>query len=674
MKCTQCGKEIKKASGNWTCPSCNSPISINEIEDAVGLVLAKEGKSVISKSSYFMSLLFDLAPQFKDEVLLIQSAVNCGVYSRILAADKKSNSHKKDELQKCISALLSTGAFDDRKAIKVISILTNCLGWEPDLLGIKSNSAGSSLQPPPSNNVITKPKVVLFANITGALKTAVWIVLAFILIIVLLLSKSCSNSGSTNNNNSSNNQWTSGYEDNDSTTENDDSTISSGGTTEAPSGNTQQPTDGNTQRPTDDNKDTEGNGNTTPKPPINQTVTGTSVSGSLSTEDQVVKYDFTAPKDGRYRFDLGISDTKANYDVSIKDSKNIKVVSGSYYGSDHGFSANLEAGKTYEISVSQDYLMCDYTISIGIPNDIKTVTGESFSGSIKYIDQEDFYNYTAPKAGLYRFDFDTTDVKANYKVKITDTKNTSIGSASYSSSSHGLTVRLNANETYKIKVEQDYLTCDYSINIGVPTDTQAINGNKITGTIRYEDQENTYTYVAPRTGLYHFDFDTSDVSANYSFKIVNSKNAKVCSTNYSASKLNGSTVTLEEGMTYTIIVGYDFKTCDYEVSIGVPNGVQQVSGNTITGSISYRDQENTYKYTATQTGTYVFKLGISNKNADYNIKIKTSNNSSKGSGHYAWDYFDGIETNLTAGETYTIIISYEYLTCDYTVDITLKAD
>ena len=225
---------------------------------------------------------------------------------------------------------------------------------------------------------------------------------------------------------------------------------------------------------------------------------------------------------------------------------------------------------------------------------MKNITGNSITGSIKYVDQEDFFNYTAPKSGLYRFDFDATDVNANYKVKITDSKNANVGSASYSSSSQGISIRLTAQETYLIEIEQYSLVCDYTISIGVPADTISVTGNEISGAIQYQDQENIYTYVAPRTGLYHFDFDTSDVSANYSFKITNSKNAKVCSTNYSASRLNGATVTLEEGMSYTITVGQDFKTCDYSISIGVPNGVQKVSGNTITGSIAYRDQENTY--------------------------------------------------------------------------------
>jgi len=667
MKCSYCGKEFEKVVSGWTCPHCNNPITITEIEDAVHLILQNKGLSILANSNYFIALLSDLAPRAKKDIKMVQIAIEKGVYTDIIAVDKKNNAQKKVQIRKSISDLLASGEFDEPGAQKTVSIITTYLGWDPELINqLHPNS--NPVKKAARLGSLLKPKLILFANVTNIARTIAVIILVGIILLFILLAKSCSSNDTNNFSSGNDNQWTNSSNNNGEATEDDNYSND----TENQSGTN---SDTNTQNPTDNSTHvTEGTTENAPKPPVNETITGNTVSGNISREDQVVNYDYTAPKSGRYRFDFDISDTNANYDVSIKDPQNTKMVSGSYSGSDHGFSVNLEAGKTYTISVSQDYLMCDYSISIGVPNDIKTILGESFSGSIKFVDQEDFYNYTAPKSGLYRFDFGTTDVNANYKVKITDSKNTSIGSASYSGSSHGLTVRLTANETYKIEIEQNYLTCDYSISIGVPNNTLAVSGNEITGSIRYQDQENTYTYVAPRTGLYHFDFDTSDVSANYSFKIVNSKNAKVCSTNYSASRLNGATVTLEEGVSYTITIGYDFKVCDYTVSIGVPNGVQHITGNTITGSIAYRDQENTYTFTASQTGTYIFKLGISNKNADYNIKIKTSNNSSKGSGHYAWDYFDGIETNLTAGETYTIIISYEYLTCDYTVDISLKSE
>lgn len=669
MKCSYCGKEFEKVISGWTCPHCNNPITTTEIEDAVHLILQNKGLSILANSNYFIALLSDLAPRAKKEITLVQLAIEKGVYSEIIAADKKNGTQKKAQLRKSISDLLSSSAFDEPTAQKIINILTTYLGWDPELINqLHANS--NPVKKASQLGSFLKPKLILFANVTNIARTIAVVFLIGIVLLFVLLAKSCSNDGPNNIPSGNGNQWTSNLDSTSNTT--DDSSNQPSGTESSNNSNNESNAGNSSDAPT---KETEGTtSTTTPEPPANETITGTSISGKLTAEDQVISYNYTAPKNGRYRFDFQISDTQANYDVSIKDSQNTTVVSGSYSDSDHGFSAKLEAGKTYIVTVSQDYRLCDYSISIGVPNDVKNITGNSITGSIKYVDQEDFFNYTAPKSGLYRFDFDATDVNANYKVKITDSKNATVGSASYSSSSQGISIRLTAQETYLIEIEQYSLVCDYTISIGVPADTISVTGNEISGAIQYQDQENIYTYVAPRTGLYHFDFDTSDVSANYSFKITNSKNAKVCSTNYSASRLNGATVTLEEGMSYTITVGQDFKTCDYSISIGVPNGVQQVSGNTITGSIAYRDQENTYTYTATQTGTYVFKLGISNKNADYNIKIKTSSNSSKGSGHYAWDYFSGIETNLTAGETYTIIISYEYLTCDYTVDISIKAE
>lgn len=66
--------------------------------------------------------------------------------------------------------------------------------------------------------------------------------------------------------------------------------------------------------------------------------------------------------------------------------------------------------------------MPKYTIKIGVPNKIKDVQEDKITGEIKYNDQTDTFNYTTPRTGVYRFDFEIDDVNNEYDFKIFDEK------------------------------------------------------------------------------------------------------------------------------------------------------------------------------------------------------------------------------------------------------------
>ncbi|MBM6872031.1 hypothetical protein, partial [Pseudoflavonifractor phocaeensis] len=76
----------------------------------------------------------------------------------------------------------------------------------------------------------------------------------------------------------------------------------------------------------------------------------------------------------------------------------------------------LEAGKTYILSIEYSNGPCDYTVSIGVPNPVEDATGSTqISGSLTYKGQEDRYQYTAPTSGIYRF---STDLSAGGEVRV----------------------------------------------------------------------------------------------------------------------------------------------------------------------------------------------------------------------------------------------------------------
>lgn len=124
-----------------------------------------------------------------------------------------------------------------------------------------------------------------------------------------------------------------------------------------------------------------------------------SYSGSLIVEDQKDTYRYIPLIGGTYRFDTNLS-SGGSVIIRISDENEDSI--------DYNYDAltiNLEAGKTYMLSVEYRNGVCDYTVNIGVPIPINDISGTpSISGSITYQDQKDKYFYTAPFSGTYRFD------------------------------------------------------------------------------------------------------------------------------------------------------------------------------------------------------------------------------------------------------------------------------
>lgn len=184
-------------------------------------------------------------------------------------------------------------------------------------------------------------------------------------------------------------------------------------------------------------------------------VTGsTSVSGSITYQDQNDQYRYVAPVSGRYRFD---SDLSAGGSVKIRISGEN---GNSLSSSTNALTINLEAGKTYILSVEYRDVPCDYTVNIGVPIAVTDITEEGYiSGCIRYRDQTDRYLYTAPDTGTYRF---STDLDAGGKVKVR------IGGENGNSIKYAindLSVNLEEGKTYMLSVEYENGPCFYEVFI-----------------------------------------------------------------------------------------------------------------------------------------------------------------------------------------------------------------
>ncbi len=346
--------------------------------------------------------------------------------------------------------------------------------------------------------------------------------------------------------------------------------------------------------------------------------TGDEWTGSLGEGDSKT-IEYKAEKSGNYRFDFIIQDVEREYVFYINDVNGDRLTSAS--SSDEGVTQELEAGHVYELEIEQVNGDGEYRVRICSPGEKKTVSDNVIDGQISYIDQSNEYVYVAPQSGTYRFDFEINDVETEYYINILDSKNEQISNSD--SSDEGATVNLIQNETYTIKVGQETGMPHYTIKIGIPEGVKNISKNKFSGKIKFEDQEDKYIYVAPRSGIYRMDFTINDVDKEYTVYIKDNKNEQL---EVASSEDDGCTVELKKGINYQIIVKQYSGICDYKVKINVPNKIVSTQKNLISGEIKYTDQKDVYYYTANKTGDYLFRFETSNAESEYKITLYKWNN------------------------------------------------
>lgn len=293
--------------------------------------------------------------------------------------------------------------------------------------------------------------------------------------------------------------------------------------------------------------------------------------------------------------------------------------------------------------------------------DIVKITSNNISGQFDNSFSQQKYSFTASVTGKYRFDFDIDNIKNNYKFSIIDSKGNVLKNTNYYAK--GTTVELNEGNTYTVTITKDEGNPQYIIYIGSPQALKSISDNQFAGSIKYIDQEDAYTYIAPTTGIYGIKFEINDVQQYYGYSIYDSKNAKVKSGN---SSIKQTSVELKAGEKYSIMISQKEGLVNYKVSLGVPNDVSYVNNNVINGSITYYNQENCYIYTPSYSGKHIMKMSINDVKKIYKVKVVDDVNATVRSTNSA-NKESSME--LVAGKQYKIFVSYYEGECSYSINI-----
>lgn len=291
-----------------------------------------------------------------------------------------------------------------------------------------------------------------------------------------------------------------------------------------------------------------------------------------------------------------------------------------------------------------------------------------FNGNIDFIDKTISRTYRAPRDGIYRFDFDfTSNVNASISFTIFDLSKREICNTTIYGhhNTPGTTVALTGGTIYNIIFKYNHEYSTFTMKIGEPHPTVTIHETSIADSISYIDQENLYTYTAPKTGRYRIECTPSDDTVRYDFIVFDSTNKQLCD-NYS-NGADGYTLDLVENQTYQIILqqinGISYT---YSLKIHVPHAIQAVTGKKITDSTEFTDQQNIYTFSVPATGTYAFHIETTDATASISIDIQNEKKESVATKRVSSSETE-FKAELTANQTYKIYIAQKEGFCNYTV-------
>ena len=163
----------------------------------------------------------------------------------------------------------------------------------------------------------------------------------------------------------------------------------------------------------------------------------------------------------------------------------------------------LEKDKTYTVSVEAVEGEGKYVLRFGQNKAQADVSAyELVRDSMEFKGQCNSYSFVPENSGTYRFDVSGADKELALKTDIYDARDGKVFGDILAAGS-GVTLELNAGETYRIDAAQSGKTGEYALAVGKQESASDISGKSIVpGIVTYKDQKKTYTFTAADSGKY----------------------------------------------------------------------------------------------------------------------------------------------------------------------------
>ena len=224
----------------------------------------------------------------------------------------------------------------------------------------------------------------------------------------------------------------------------------------------------------------------------------------------------------------------------------------------------------------------------------------------------------------------------------------------------GITATLEKDKTYIVKVTHYSNDGHYILSIGQQKETIDITNREIVhDSIEYADQENRYDITTTYGGKYRFDLANVYSGCKANITVFDDHNYKIANTNYGIENNQGLSADLEAGRTYRVTVTQYSGASTYDLKIGKQSATQTISsGESITGNVTFKDQQNRYDYVANSSGEYIFSLSGMRSGVECNISVFDDHDYKIGYSSYGLKSDGSITATLEKGKKYRIVVLY----------------
>ncbi|MCC8111183.1 MAG: hypothetical protein LIO74_06080 [Ruminococcus sp.] len=190
----------------------------------------------------------------------------------------------------------------------------------------------------------------------------------------------------------------------------------------------------------------------------------TEIEDSTEYTDQENDYTFTPNQDGLHRFEFSNITNNAEFKLYIYNASLELLDDNDYMTNGSGISISLKAGELYYIRVKQQSNKGTYVLNVGNKKEIANISDYSgVSDSTQYTEQSNDYALTLTQDGLYHFEFSNIANNTEFILYIYNDSWELLDYDDYMTNGSGISIDLEAGETYYIRVKQQSNTSEYTL-------------------------------------------------------------------------------------------------------------------------------------------------------------------------------------------------------------------